>query len=83
MTNETTNNKPFDKLDLYPIEATLWKRTAGDGKVFYTAQVIRKFKDESGYRGTSSYGQREADKVIQAAQWVKDRLSVLNKREAA
>lgn len=77
------NQKPFEILDLYPVEATLWERRTKEGKVFYTAQVIRKYKDDSGYRVTPSYGQREADRFIQAAQWVKERLSVLNKKDAA
>ena len=83
MTNETTNQKPFDKLDLFPIEATIWERTTAEGQVFYTAQVIRKFKDDSGYRSTPSYGQREADKHVTASHWVRDRLNELNKKEAA
>lgn len=83
MNNQTTNQKPYEVLDLYPVEATLWERSTKDGRIFYTAQVIRKYKDESGYRGTPGYGLREADRFIQATQWVKERLSVLNKREAA
>lgn len=76
------NQKPYEILDLYPVEATLWERRTKQGVAFYTVQIIRKFKDESGYRGTPSYGQREADKFIQAAQWAKERLTVLNQKGA-
>lgn len=85
MTNKKSksNPGPYESLDLYPVEGTIWERTTSSGKVYYNGQVIRKFRDESGYRGTPSYGLHEADKFIQATEWVKDRLTVLNKKEAA
>lgn len=83
MTNQAQqpNLGPYETLDLYPVEASIWQRTTKDGKVFYTAQVIRKYKDDTGYHRASSYGLREADGFIQATQWVKEQLATLKKKE--
>ena len=53
-----SSKQPASKIETYfPITAAIWRNESREGKVFYSATLERRYKDDKGeWQGTGSYG---------------------------
>lgn len=76
----TTTNKPEHTIRIGSVSASLWKRVGKDGSsVYYTAQVQRAYRTESGVQYTDSFNHDDLFNVIEVVRraevWIASRLA--------
>ena len=58
--------KPFDKIRLGNIVATIWENTNKDGRVRFNVEVERSYKDGDKWKDSSTFGRDDLPIVAKA-----------------
>jgi len=60
----TTNNQPFDRIHVGPIQAAIWRNTGTDGRSYYSVTMEKRYRDAKGNWHSTSAFQRDDLLVI-------------------
>tara|TARA_E500000318_G_scaffold14854_4_gene14818 strand:- start:26677 stop:26970 length:294 start_codon:yes stop_codon:yes gene_type:complete len=72
----TTNNQPFDRIHVGPIQAAIWKNTGNDGRSYYSVTMEKRYRDANGdWQSTSSFHRDDMLVIGRVTDKVYDRIS--------
>lgn len=72
----TTNNQPFDRIHVGPIQAAIWKNAGTDGCSYYSVTMEKRYRDANGnWHSTSSFHRDDMLVIGRVTDKVYDRIS--------
>jgi hypothetical protein len=54
-----SNAKPIEKFNVGTVQVSIWRNEAGDGRVFFKAEVSNAYRDDEGWKQTNAFSSRQ------------------------